>query len=107
MFRSLVSLMLFVLAFIASNQVMAGSTSPPAVTTADCKSEWDKSSASETCSLNDYWAENNQCNFSASCTYSISTGNDRGSVGIYNVAKDSVSSLIHCEPLVLQVGGSC
>ncbi|MCY4641415.1 MAG: hypothetical protein OXC41_01740 [Gammaproteobacteria bacterium] len=69
MFKLSYAVMLLVLAVIVSNPAMSGSTSPPKVTAADCKSGWSSTSASNSCNLLNHWVNNNKCSFFASCTY--------------------------------------
>ena len=89
-----------------SAHAFGGSTSSSSVTESDCNSGWNSSPANQTCELNNTNVVSNKCDFYATCTYKIGSGDDRGDATITGVSKGDASNVHHCGRLTLQVG-SC
>ena len=107
MFRSLLTLMLFVLAVMATNPVMSGSTPEPSVSADDCRSAWNNAPAASSCTIiGGAWVTDNKCNFKASCKYMRSPQvEDRKQSTVNNVPEGDVGKVNNCSGTLTY--GSC
>ena len=82
---------------VAALLLLGAAIESHAATPAQCESEFDKSSASDSCTFNSAMTDGNQCTIYYSCT--TSSGGSSGSQSITS-ALSSVSGLKNCNGLL-------